>query len=463
MVQRNPRLIGGIYQMGQVVATGPAFTIATAYNRNTGDAIGLNIVELPPGMDEAAALPQCAFLDQRRQVQSPHVLRLLDWGLDGARVYIVTDPPRGISLRQLLDMENVDLQRALGLSRQLARGLAALHALGIADIDLRPQLITVDRAGEQDRAQIDDFGLRLLVQRLGYVPSPEPEDITSLDPRYASPEHLQNGRIGPWSDVYRFGLLLYELVAGRLPFVGRNRAETVQLQCAAPVPRLEQFAHDAPLALQHLVERALAKNPTQRYPSIEALLIDLDALWAAVSPDRSPANMPANLRTPGAVPLSRSQTAEMDTVSPQEDVTLRATLIERNSSSRPATAETVPMEPGTLAYLTYEGEGGEPLRFPLKSDYVIVGRSDPKRDVRPDIDLTKVDPRMTISRQHARIRYENQLFYIEDLKSRNKTRLGELTLIPLKAELLQHGDVLHFGSVRLTFRVPGKKDTPRLK
>lgn len=463
MVQRNPRLIGGIYQMGQVVTVGPALTVATAYNRNSGDPIGLNIVELPPGMDEPVVLSQCASLDQRKLVQSPHVLRLLDWGLDGARIYIVTNPPRGISLRQLLDTENVDVRRALGLARQLARGLAALHALGIVDIDLRPQLITVDRVEEQDRAQIDDLGLRLLLRRLGYVPSQEPDDIGSLDPRYASPEHLQNGQIGPWSDVYQPGLLLYELVAGRLPFVGRNRAETVQLQCTAPVPRIEQFAHDAPPALQRLVERALAKDPAQRYPSIEAMLTDLDALWGAVPPDRYPTNAPAVLQVSGAVQLSRAQTSEMDTVSPQEDVTLRATLIERNGSPHPATAETVPMEPGTLAYLTYESEGGEPLRFPLKSAYVIVGRSDPKRDVRPDIDLTKVDPRMTVSRQHARIRYENQLFYIEDLKSRNKTRLGELTLTPLKAELLQHGDVLHLGSVRVIFRVPGKKDAPQLR
>ena len=93
----------------------------------------------------------------------------------------------------------------------------------------------------------------------------------------------------------------------------------------------------------------------------------------------------------------------------------------------------------------------------------MVGRLDPKRGIAPEIDLSTVDPRMTVSRQHARIRYEKTFFYIEDLKSRNKSRLGELTLLPFKAELLQHGDVLHFGSVRLVFRVPGMKDVPGLK
>jgi pSer/pThr/pTyr-binding forkhead associated (FHA) protein len=87
-----------------------------------------------------------------------------------------------------------------------------------------------------------------------------------------------------------------------------------------------------------------------------------------------------------------------------------------------------------------------------------VGRSDPRRGLHPDIDLSALDPKMTVSRQHARISYQGTLFYIEDLKSHNKTRLGELTLVPLKPELLHHGDIVHFGAVRLVFKIPGKAD-----
>src|SRR5258708_5857932 len=100
--------------------------------------------------------------------------------------------------------------------------------------------------------------------------------------------------------------------------------------------------------------------------------------------------------------------------------------------------------------------GGTP-RFVIKSNYAIVGRVDPKRGVTPEIDLSPVDSQMTVSRQHARIRYEKSSFTIEDLKSRNKTRLNRLTLTPLKAELLHDGDVVHCGSVRLVFRVAGAK------
>src|SRR5712691_6232111 len=149
-----------------------------------------------------------------------------------------------------------------------------------------------------------------------------------------------------------------------------------------------------------------------------------------------------------------------------KDISERPTLIGGRPSTSPAPPEadeTIKADANVYAYLCYEKDGAETQRFPIPKKDVIVGRMDPKRGLSPDIDLTTVDPKMTVSRQHVRIRYEETFFYIEDLKSRNKTRLGELTLAPLKPELLQHGDTVYFGSVRLVFKVPGKRDTPKYK
>ena len=99
-------------------------------------------------------------------------------------------------------------------------------------------------------------------------------------------------------------------------------------------------------------------------------------------------------------------------------------------------------------------------RNTLEETSVVVGRVDPRRGITPQIDLTQFDASSTVSRHHARIRLEKTSFYIEDLKSRNKTRLGELTLTPLKPELLQNGDVVSFGSVKATFRLLGTSELP---
>ncbi len=451
--RKNPRLIGGVYQVGQVITTGPILTVYTAYNRNTNDVVGLLVLELPPQFEAEAALRLLEPLKRRRLVQSPHVIHVYDWGIDGSRAYIATAPPRGITLRHVLDNETIEMHRAVGMAQQIARGLVALQVQGVEDTDMRPQLITVDLVGNADRVQLDDVGLRLLLKRLGYVGDQRSEDVGFFDPRYVAPESIQGRQIGPWSDIYQVGLLLFEMITGRVPFVGRNSAETSALQTSSPVPRMSEFRQNTPQVLQDLVDRALAKDPAQRILNAEALLRALEAISI------EPGSRSSAVFTPlaGALPTVKSsvRTGEMPSVPVKKGTATEDTLIEGGLTVKrtPLAAD----EEGVYAYLDFEKEGEEARRFAIKDTYVVVGRVDPKRGLRPEIDLTSIDPGMTVSRQHARIRFEKTFFTIEDLKSHNKTRLRELTLTPFKTELLRNGDVLRFGSVRMVFKVAEKK------
>ena len=450
----TPRLIGGIYRIGQTITSGPTLSTYTAYNRNTTDVVGLQVFELPPMLDYQSATELLQTLDRRRQVQSPHVLRVHDWGIDGSRAYIATDPPRGTTLRHVLDNENIDVTRALDLARQMTLGLCVLQAQGIVGTDLRPQLITIDSVGMSDRAQLDDIGLRPLLSQLGYIDSQRTDDIAYLDPRYAPPEWITGSHTGFWTDVYSLGLLLFELITGRPPFVGRTTEETGTLQSTASIPRLAQFKPGIPDVLQALLVKALAKNPAARFATTTALLTALDE----IRPTRLSLSTAGNQAEAATLPPGQSPlTNEMPRVS--DDLALRATRIEgRPGPSSPASMPVIPTENGIFACLCSEINGSETEQFEITKQSVVIGRADPKRNLKPDIDLTALDPKMTVSRQHARIRYEGTFFYIEDLKSHNKTRLGDLTLTPLTPEMLHHGDQLRFGAVRMIFKVPGIKD-----
>jgi serine/threonine protein kinase len=467
MTQRNSRLIGGVYQVGQVITSGPLLTTYTAYNRNTSDVVGLLVSELPQAFDPSAVEQLLAPLGQRRPVQSPHVIRVYDWGISEGKVFIATDPPRGITLRQLTDEENLDLRRSINLATQITRGVATLQASGIFDTDLRPPFITIDTIGLDDRAQLDDVGLRGLLRQLGYIQGENVNDIEYLDPRYMAPEYIFQGIISPGGDVYQLGILLFELVTGRPPFVGRTPAETGIMQSSHPVPRMAQLRNDTPQALQEIVERALAKNPLQRYPHAAALLAALETLplapsrrlitsgeWQAVA---APTTAPAN----DLLPTQRNAGLTVEMASTSTDIPDEVNIGE--STSQNNLPETGPLQTGetaVYAYLDFEAEGKPAQHLALKERYAIVGRHDPTRNITPEVDLTELDTQVTVSRQHARIRFEKTFFYIEDLKSRNKTRLGELVLAPLKPELLQHGDIIWFGSVRMIFRVPGQQPAP---
>lgn len=449
MAQRDSRLIGGVYRIGQVMSTKGLLTTCTAYNRNTDDMVGLFILEIPPVFQNQAVRQLLQPLEQRRALQSPHVIRLYDWGVDGSRAYIVTDPPRGVTLRYVLDTENIEVSRALELSQQLVLGLRDLHEHGIAGLDLRPLLITVETTGIQDRVQIDDVGLRLLLNAFGTMNEQHNDDISTLDPRYAPPEYIQSGHTGPWSDIYQVGLLLFEMITGRLPFVGRNNAETGILQSTHPIPNLSQYKHDAPPTLQALIDCALAKDAAARFTNADALL---NALESVKPRDSSP--------------LVLSHSAQLNVTKEMRSFEESTQKDGRSTQHPPTPAEpvqNVPSETGVYAYLVIEQGKGEVQQIPLLQKEVVIGRLDPKRGVSPDIDLTAFDPRMTVSRQHARIRFTDNFFYLEDLKSRNKTRLGELTLTPLQPELLQHGDDVRFGSVLMTFKIPGMSDQASIK
>jgi len=116
----------------------------------------------------------------------------------------------------------------------------------------------------------------------------------------------------------------------------------------------------------------------------------------------------------------------------------------------------------TYAFLNIQQNEQVVQRIAIKEGSVIVGRVDPTRGITPEIDLTQFDTSSTVSRQHARIRLDKTYFSIEDLESRNKTRLGELTLTPHKPEVLQNGDAVSFGSVKAIFRLLGTSEFGQL-
>ncbi|MEO6891372.1 MAG: FHA domain-containing protein [Ktedonobacteraceae bacterium] len=439
MTQQSPRLIGGgTYRLGPVITAGPLLTSYTAYNRNTNDVVGIIVLELPVTIDTQRVQALLQPLEQRRQVRSSHVLEIHDWGIEGSRIYIVTDPPRGVTLKYVMDHDTIPLERTLDLAQQMARGLQTLHSQGIAGLDLRPQLVTVQIVEDSDYVQLDDLGLRPLLKGLGYtVHSQHTGDIGYLDARYAPPEYMQNGPIGPWSDVYQVGLLLFELVAARLPFVGRDQEETGLLQMSATVPRLDQYTHGTPNALQEIIDRALAKAPAQRFPSGGALLAALEALPMST-------NRPASSTT-DMKPLAGDVTLD--------DKTARMLPLHRSG-------KIIEKEEGVYAYLFFEQGDETAQRFPIMEKNAVVGRADPKHGWAPDVDLTPADPKMTISRKHARIYCEDTLFYLEDLKSHNGSWVDEVRLTPMQRYPLQHGDSVRIGSARLRFKVPGMHDLP---
>jgi eukaryotic-like serine/threonine-protein kinase len=197
----------------------------------------------------------------------PHILPLFDSGEAAGFLYYVMPYVEGESLRDRLDRDSrLDVAEAIRFVDQIASALAYAHERGVVHRDIKPENILL--AGDQ--AIVADFGIARAVEAAGA------ERLTGTGlaigtPAYMSPEQaLGTGDVDARTDVYALGCVLFEMVSGRAPFEGSTSRALLVKHAALTVPRLRTHAPDVPPFVDRAVERALAKDPNDRFPTARA-------------------------------------------------------------------------------------------------------------------------------------------------------------------------------------------------
>ena len=205
-----------------------------------------------------------------RQVSSPHVVRIHDIARDGARWFITMDLIEGEPLDRLLDQRGaLPVEEALAIARQLALGLGAAHARSVVHRDLKPSNVLIDREG---RACIADFGVARSLGTSGLTHS----GAVVGTPDYLSPEQARGSAVDARSDLYALGLLLYEMLSGKLPFNAATPSEAISQRLAGSPPALRSVQPDAPPWVERLVAHLLRPNPTHRFQTADAVVAAID-------------------------------------------------------------------------------------------------------------------------------------------------------------------------------------------
>ncbi len=206
----------------------------------------------------------------------PNIVKLYDFGLSNGVPYLVMEFVPGVTLQRLMDTRGrLDVPAAVHVVTQVALGLAHAHARGIVHRDVKPLNLMVTPDGG---VKVLDMGLARALDRGEDRLTEQAADATicgTID--YLSPEQCVGISVDGRSDIYNLGVLLFALLAGRLPFLGSAAEKVAQHQSAAP-PLLEEVAPTVPPALARVVDRMLAKRSGERFQTCHAV-IDALAPW----------------------------------------------------------------------------------------------------------------------------------------------------------------------------------------
>jgi serine/threonine protein kinase len=272
---REDQLIGktlGAYSIERLIGHGQLSAVYLARHTSQEHTVMVTVFNYPP---DGTMRKHYSALFAREgaalvRLQHPNILPTYDYGEQDGYPYLVTAYVRGASLTQALkQQQRFTMKQTLDVFRQLASGLDEAHSKGVTHgiLSLSNVLMNNELA-----VQIAGFGLKTILDIQANTQSRQPQahlfnaSGTFLgNPAYISPERVMGMPVDERSDIYALGIMLFEMLSGKLPFQGANSLETALMRVQYPVPSLHKAAPDIPPPFDLLINKALERDPARRY------------------------------------------------------------------------------------------------------------------------------------------------------------------------------------------------------
>lgn len=337
----------GRYEIRSKLGAGGMGEVYKAWDTQLGRFAALKLFPIASATNEDRLR---RFAQEGRVISAlnhPNIVTIYDVGQVGSTHYIATEFVNGETLRQCLVRGRVDIRQAVSIARQVAEALVAAHAVGVVHRDIKPENIMVRPDGY---VKVLDFGLAKLLQD-GVLSPVGPEVSTATDINtelgtilgtltYMSPEQLRGQQVDGRTDVWSLGVVLYEMLAGHLPFDRSTKSDLIASILERQPPPLSLPEPEVATPFQRIVIKALRKDKEQRYQTAQELLTELTLLRreldfntspirAAVTTESAAEATLENIELPGYESTGRA--VVISTASSTSDAEQQASMVRRHA------------------------------------------------------------------------------------------------------------------------------------
>jgi serine/threonine protein kinase len=263
--------LAGKYKIEELIKSGGMGSVYRGKHILMDKTVAIKVLRPSLALDHAVVARFSREAKAASRISHPNAVIVTDFGEDeNGVVFLVMEYLDGRTLKEIIKSEGpMHLKRVVEIIRQVSGALEAAHSQGVIHRDLKSDNIMLSRPHGNEWAKVLDFGIAKIQQ---------PEGVRDLEitaanlvigtPQYMSPEQCsQTGTLDARSDIYSLGVILYEMLVGRVPFTGESPTVIMMKQVQEPPPSVVAARTDLPVAVDEVVRRALAKQPADRFQS----------------------------------------------------------------------------------------------------------------------------------------------------------------------------------------------------